>query len=288
MELIILIAVVLFFMWINSGSSSSSSSRSSYNSNRQSATYRPPVNPNIKRETIIKTPTPTSSIPSSITKSKVSTSMLNPHPLSVKVKKQVEVQTKSIFTPLSGIDFQVFNSSGQYKWYAIYNYYPVKRFNADQLSSNDLEARRHVYEFKDGRNPEHYSRVFASAIINKFGSNYLSNKILVIVPASSKSKTEIRFKEFCNRLCSYTGAFNGYDMLANNDVVRVAAHAGGNRNTNLEKYLIISDSFAGKHIIVIDDVRTSGSSSNKIYEILISRNVASVTFFYLAKTVSGF
>jgi hypothetical protein len=294
MGVFIIIAIVVFLIWINSGSSSSSS-RSSYNSTRQNTTYTPPppppTIPSIQKKTTAAKPTSTSSsAPTTKTAAttKAPPSLAEKHRLASNFEKLVKESVKPTFTPTSGIGFQISNTSGQYNWYAIYNYYPVNRFSASELTSKDLEARKHVYDFKDGRNPDHYSKLFASALVNKFGSSFLSDKILIVVPASSKSKTEVRFKSFCSKMSLYTGMTNGYDMLTNNDVVRTAAHAGGNRNANLEQFLKISGSFAGKNILVIDDVRTSGSSSNKIHEILKSRNAASVTFCYLAKTVSAF
>jgi hypothetical protein len=207
-------------------------------------------------------------------------------------KKEKELQknrlndSKINFKPIAGINFSISANNENYHWYALYKYYPVNRFSASDLSPRDLEVRRLVFDFKDGRNVEYCANLFASALINVFGRSYLNNKTLLIVPASNKAKTEVRFKEFCRLFSAHTGLTNGYHMLNNNGLARNPANRGGNRNIDLEDYLAFSGSFNAIHLIVIDDVRTSGSSSNKIYEMLRRRNIASVTFFYMAKTVS--
>jgi hypothetical protein len=207
-------------------------------------------------------------------------------------KKEKELQknrredSKIYINSTAGINFSISANNENYHWYALHKYYPVNRFSDSDLSPRDLEVRRLVFDFKDGRNIDYCANLFASALINVFGRSYLNNKTLLIVPASNKAKTEVRFKEFCRLLSAHTGLVDGYHMLNNNGLVRSQAHRGGNRNIDLENYLTFSGSFSGKHLIVIDDVRTSGSSSNKIYEMLRRRNIASVTFFYMAKTVS--
>jgi hypothetical protein len=288
---IFIVAIIIFFLWINSGSSSSSSSNSSrttYNSNRHSSQ---PTSTTSTTRSISNNPSTkptfnsTNNAPAASSTNKTTS---NPHRIAPSIQSILNDSKVAQFTPISGINFSVSNNNGEYKWYALYNYYPVNRFNASDLSSKDLEARRHVFDFKDGRNSEYYAKLFASALINQFGRVYLKDKILLIVPASNKTKTEVRFKEFCRLLSVHTGLVNGYEMLTNNNLSRSSAHTGGNRNADLEQYLNFSGSFHGKHVIVIDDVRTSGSSSNKINDMLKRRHISSATFFYMAKTVSAF
>jgi hypothetical protein len=45
-----------------------------------------------------------------------------------------------------------------------------------------------VFEFKDGHNPEKFSKIISEALIQKFGKIILKTKTLLIVPASNKSK----------------------------------------------------------------------------------------------------
>ena len=190
------------------------------------------------------------------------------------------------FKPSSEYNFCISNVNGDYHWYAIYNYYPKNRFSQSELSSIDIQARQHVYAFKDGKNPTLYAKIFASALINKFGKTFFSGKYILIVPASNKLKTQIRFQQFCISLSEHLGAINGFNLLNNNDKEKTPSHNGGNRNEDLEQYLTISNTINNKEVIVIDDVRTSGASSNQIFRILKKRGVNKMTFVYLAKTVS--
>jgi hypothetical protein len=200
-------------------------------------------------------------------------------------RKSIENRVEE-FEPIANVVFTISKSNYDYSWYALYYYYPVNRFRASELSVAQREARRHVYDFKDGLDPRYYARIFASALINQFGRNFCTGKILIVVPASDRIRTEARFEEFCLLLSTYTGLINGFEMFTNNELDRTPANAGGDRNADLEQFVDISDSLAGTHVVVVDDVRTSGSSSSQVYKMLKRRNVSSATFFYLAKTVS--
>ncbi len=142
-----------------------------------------------------------------------------------------------------------------------------------------------VYAFKDGSDSLKFARIFASAIYNQLGPGFMTNKVVLIVPASNKQRTIQRFRSFCDEFATLTGASNGFHLLTNNGYDRVPANQGGDRNASLENYLSISSNFGGKNLVIIDDVRTSGSSSNQIYSLLQGRNVGSITFLYLARTV---
>ncbi|MFM1828984.1 MAG: hypothetical protein RL624_1225 [Bacteroidota bacterium] len=190
------------------------------------------------------------------------------------------------FQPNLEHKFGTSNLNGEYNWYAIYNYYPKNRFSQEELSTKDIQARQHVYSFKDGKNPPYYANMFASALINKFGKTFFSGKYILIVPASNKAKTQVRFQRFCATLSENLGAINGFNLLNNNDKEKTPSHNGGNRNEDLEQYLTISDILIDKNVIIIDDVRTSGASSNQVFRILKKRRVKEMTFVYLAKTVS--
>ena len=197
------------------------------------------------------------------------------------------LSTKSLsFLPLTDVKFKIMSSEGRYEWFAIFNYYPINRFSEDELDKIDIEARRHVFDFKDGKQSEYYSDLFASALINKFGREFLQKKTLLVVPASNRQKSQIRFQLFIELLAKRIDAIDGFDFLKNNNREKTPFSVGGNRNEDLAKYILVSESLRDKDVIIIDDVRTSGSSSNQIYRILKNIGVVNVKFIYLAKTVS--
>lgn len=205
-------------------------------------------------------------------------------------KKEISnSQNKSVlkvsnYQPNSNVSFEIETTRNDYTYYAIYHYYPINKYGYN-LPEYDLDNRRHVFNFKDGINPDFYADLFASALLKKFGRLNLINRSLLVVPASNKNSTERRFMQFAKILCSYTGMTNGYNYLINKNIVRIPSHNGGDRNYNPSDFLEISGNITGKDIIVIDDVRTSGRSSNNIYSFLKTKNPKSITFCYLGRTV---
>ena len=196
-------------------------------------------------------------------------------------KQDVDVLS---YIPKSTAEFSIHNKNSKYEYFGIFQYFPKSRYSEDELSFDDINNRTKLYSFKDGKNPEYYADLFASALIKKMGLKSLNNKCLLIVPAANKSRTEIRFKEFCKILSQYTKMENGFDYILNTQN-REASHTGGNRNFNPEDFLKITSDLNDKELIIIDDVRTSGRSSENIFKFLKKQNPKSITFCYLARTV---
>ena len=179
------------------------------------------------------------------------------------------------------------STSIPYKWYALWHYYPVKRFPNESLSSIDLTNRYQTFEFKDGTNPEKFAKLLSVAMKEKFGDSVLKNKTLLIVPASNKMKTERRFELFCAKLSTYTGVKNGYGFLSNNNIERLPVHQGGDRTKGITSFIKLNESVNNKELIIIDDVRTSGKSSNDVFQLLKANGAKSIIFIYFGKTVSS-
>lgn len=82
---------------------------------------------------------------------------------------------------------------------------------------------------------------------------------LCIIPASTKEKTETRFKIFCDTLCDKTELKNGYLLLSNKSD-REAAHLTEDRRlVNIIDSINFGD-VRGKKILLFDDVYTTGRS----------------------------
>lgn len=180
------------------------------------------------------------------------------------------------------------NGNHKYTWTAIWSYYPKNRFRDDELSEIDLQNRYLTYNFKDGSNPIKFAQIFASAILRYFDENTIGEieqYSLAIIPASNKLKTDIRFKDFCNYLISLTGLIDGFDLISNRNISKEPIHQTANREIDLRKYIKVDNQVNNKKIVVIDDVRTSGNSSNVVYDLLKEKGAQDVIFFYLAKTV---
>lgn len=172
-----------------------------------------------------------------------------------------------------------------YKWYALWNYFPKNRFPDDKLESIDLMHRRMVFEFKDGYNPEKFSKIISEALIQKFGKITLKTKTLLVVPASNKSKTDKRFRLFCEKVSITCGLINGYHILTNNDKEKTPKRLGG--ENDILPYINLNSSINGKDFIIIDDIRTSGKSSNDVNQLLKENGAKSTIFIYFGRTVSS-
>jgi hypothetical protein len=181
--------------------------------------------------------------------------------------------------------FQVYDDNLNYNWYAIYKYYPTNRYPKGKLPYNLEEERNMVYSFKNGADTHKFAELFDHVLSGYFGKAWLEDKVLVIVPASSRDRTDRRFKKFCVELCSLTGMENGYNFVSNNEYSKTPSSSGGARDFDLEDYVEISEEVNGSNILVIDDVRTSGASSNKLYKLLQDHGAIEITFVYLARTV---
>ncbi len=172
-----------------------------------------------------------------------------------------------------------------YKWYALWKYFPKNRFPDDKLESIDLMHRSKVFEFKDGHNPEKYAKIISEALIQKFGKIILKTKTLLIVPASNKSKTDKRFKLFCEKVSITCCLINGYNILTNNDKAKIPKRLGG--DNEILPYINLNSSINGKEFIIIDDIRTSGKSSNDVNQLLKENGAKSTIFVYFGRTVSS-
>ena len=200
-------------------------------------------------------------------------------------KKYIPLKSSREYQLKSNFVFKIKIYKPSYRYFAIFEYFPVNRYKAGDLKLEDLNNRGTLYDFKDGRNVKYSSDLFASALINYFGRESLKQKTLIIIPAASKEKTEIRFKEFCILLSEYTQMENGYDYLVNIKN-REAANKGGSRNYEPEEFLQLKGNIFGKDVLILDDVRTSGRSSDNIYNFLNMQNPKSITFCYMARTVN--
>jgi hypothetical protein len=177
------------------------------------------------------------------------------------------------------------NNIAPYNWHALWKYFPKNRFPDDKLNSIDLKHRLMIFEFKDGHNPEKYAKIISEALIQKFGKILLETKTLLIVPASNKTKTDIRFMLFCEKVAITTGMINGYYLLTNNDRAKIPKRLGG--ENDIIPYIKLNSSINGKDFIIIDDIRTSGKSSNDVNQLLKENGAKSTIFIYFGRTVSN-
>ena len=137
-------------------------------------------------------------------------------------------------------------------------YFPKRIQN---VGEKEIADRQMVYDFKDGRSHEAVAQMTAARMIEEHGSG-CSQLVFIPVPASSVRKNEIRYMDFCRRVCELTGAINGYDHVRVCGE-RLAVHENRKAEKEIRKVSIIEfdeEWFKDKTVIVFDDVITRGIS----------------------------
>lgn len=154
-------------------------------------------------------------------------------------------------------------SSLKHKYY--YDYYTYS-FYKDNASSSMWDTWHTVWHFKNDPSKgvssfEHDNalrkviNLVEDTLRSTFGSKtqYLT---LVCLTASTQRKTELRFKDFAEKVCSDLNMTNAYPHI---HVIEdgSAKHDGGDgsRKVSYDRYF-----FRDKYIVLFDDVRTSGRS----------------------------
>ena len=130
------------------------------------------------------------------------------------------------------------------------------------MGEKEIADRQLIYDFKDGRSHEAVAQMTAARMIEEHGSR-CSKLVFIPVPASSVRKNEIRYMDFCKRVCELTGAINGYDHVRVCGE-RLAIHENRKAEKEIRKVSVIEfdeEWFRGKAVIVFDDVITRGISS---------------------------
>lgn len=166
--------------------------------------------------------------------------------------------------------------------YAIFSYIPQRFLKWTSFEEQDVS--RMVIGFKDGRN------VYTRWAVRQFGMALaaldLTDTVIVCVPASTQYSHIRRWKRFSQLLCKQTGAINGFNHVS---VMgdRKRAHITGEYElaTNIKHLLKIdADFFRGKNVLVIDDIYTTGRSSEAFISAIEATGANVRLAMFLAKT----
>ena len=96
-----------------------------------------------------------------------------------------------------------------------------------------------------------------SILISTFGRQALKKITLVCIPASSATKTELRYADFSRRICE-TGMMNAYDHIT--VVSSTSEKKFGGSGICTDSLSFESYYFRGRYILLFDDVITKGDS----------------------------
>lgn len=163
---------------------------------------------------------------------------------------------------------------------ALFAYLPV-RYSAN---SEQQQNRQEVYNFKDGRCS---SRVSSALIdrINEIVSGNPSNWVVAFIPASTSSRTIVKYSSLANTISrnvrasvSLTAVYNAID--------RESTMITGKVSDPTQTFGFNPSEFSGKNVILIDDVITTGRSFVRCADKLSSMGAKSVVGLFVAKTIN--
>lgn len=166
--------------------------------------------------------------------------------------------------------------------YALFPYVPKRHLQ--RASFEEMALHYLILGFKDGYNvhTRWAVRQFALAL----SEMDLRDTVIVCIPASTRYAHARRWKRFSSMLCRLTGAIDGFDRVQVSGS-RSRAHVTGECElaTNIKRYVHIDAGFfKGRRVLVIDDICTSGRSSDAFIAAMQAAGATVTMAMFLAKT----
>lgn len=175
------------------------------------------------------------------------------------------------------------NSDSQRVINAVFNYVPT-RYKADDA---EWAIRKFIWSFKDGN--EEVCAKAVSVVVEAITANYgdVNNVVFSCIPASSQEKTDKRYKKFTEEVCNATGMVNAYDKIKV-EGNRLAIHEfkSKKRVQNTSVIKLTKKFFAGKEVIVFDDIITRGRSFNAFADAIEEMGATVKGGLFLAQTIN--
>lgn len=158
----------------------------------------------------------------------------------------------------------------RYGFYHAYLYEYLKTTAPREADEYEWDIRHLIWAFKNDPNKQdrQYSyRAALNEIVPKyerklrdtFGS-LLSDMTLVCLPASNSEKNRRRWQEFSKKVCSDLDMWNAYDYI-HIEQEAIPKHLGGDGQAVLS---FNQSFFNGKYVILCDDIKTTGSSLQRM------------------------
>lgn len=137
--------------------------------------------------------------------------------------------------------------------YFFYYYYPT-RFT--DISADSHDARRLVFNFKNGVSHGKVKDLVISKIRGTFSSSDISKMCFACIPASTKSAHQSRYESFSHDVCQDLGMANAYDHITITKEKSPKCKGG----KDSAEYAYDKSFFAGKFVVLFDDIVTKGDS----------------------------
>jgi len=157
-------------------------------------------------------------------------------------------------------------------------YIPTRGFASPEQQLH----RQQVWRFKDGENTREIAYLISIALLRSFDAVHLQHMTLAVIPASTAEKNRVRYEKFCEYLADYTGLTNGFSCIAvgqDRQALKGVANAD-----KISKLLYNTSLIQGRHILLFDDVMTSGESFTQNARRLKECGANQVTGIFLART----
>ena len=162
--------------------------------------------------------------------------------------------------------------------YAIMQYTPQRYMKKADFETQD--TMRHLLDFKAGRR---YATKWAAQIVGKtLSAMDLTNTVIVCIPASCQRTYTRRFRKFSAELSAMCGAIDGFEhihVIGKREKVHICGEHAAEDNVWIDE-----DFFKGKRILLIDDICTSGRTSDAFKERMESAGAHVRMAMFLAKT----
>lgn len=151
------------------------------------------------------------------------------------------------------------------------------------LSDKQLQDRNAVYNFKNGNCPQYAKDLLLKEIRAKISSNP-SSWVVCFIPASTKAKHIRRYSSLASYLKENLNCqvvIDGIDVAYD----RESGHLSGKSNDPSESMLFNQALFKNKNVVLIDDVRTRGTTFNTVANKMSNLGALSVFGVFLAQTI---
>ena len=145
----------------------------------------------------------------------------------------------------------------------------------------DERNRNLILDFKDG-NDETAIHLVTEFIFHYIPADELGRWMLCVIPASTRAKNELRNRHFCESVSRISGIQNGYkEIIILFDRTNSKERKTDDTTCNLQ----FGNSFAGKQVLLFDDIVTRGVSFMQCAEEIMGKGAESVTGLFLGRTL---
>lgn len=163
----------------------------------------------------------------------------------------------------------------------IHDYYPVAHHK--KLTTEQKKVSNLVFRFKEGESGALVAKLFSLAISRMPFFHETKDPVLIPIPASTRERHQQRFARFCYLLARYLKITDGYRAVwIDEDREQLKGTAGRDKLSNLTFH---KEYIAGKNILLIDDILTTGQSFIQTKRKLEKLGAKSVTGLFLGRTV---